>query len=177
MIPIFEGWNVWTVYQKNDLDFEAMMVGVDRDRRLRIWVEDVAKELPGSDVTDPVALKGSQVQILSAPPTDLQVAMDREHEPGELSLLDGPATLRTVRFFNRGSSGVIPWAHDANYLLEAVYKPSPSSPVTTGPGPEHYMDSPKAVATGALTIIGVGAAALALILLLQYLNDHRVSRG
>jgi hypothetical protein len=33
--PVFAGWNVWNVAQRRDLSFDPLMIGVDRDRRLR----------------------------------------------------------------------------------------------------------------------------------------------
>ena len=41
--PVFAGWNVWSVWQKNDLDIEIGSIGLDADRRLRVWVEDTAR--------------------------------------------------------------------------------------------------------------------------------------
>lgn len=134
MVPIHEGWNVWSVYQKNDLDIEPMMVGVNRDRRLRIWVEEKAESASGVDVSDQLSLRGSQVQILLGV-SGLTIESTREQLPGDLLLLDGPATLRYVRFFNRGARTETPWPHDSNYLLESVYQPSATSPITTGPPP------------------------------------------
>ncbi|HEX7273141.1 MAG TPA: hypothetical protein VF420_13420 [Casimicrobiaceae bacterium] len=163
--PIFAGWNAWSVYQKRDLDFELSMAGLDRDRRLRIWVENAAAESPGSNVSDPIALKGSQIQIVQTGelPKDLAVAAQREKLSGPLLVLDGPADLRTVRFYNRGEAGKIPWPHDDNYLLEAVFTPNEKSEITSGAPPSHYMDAPlhgaEELGKGLVTIGIVGGLA------------------
>src|SRR3954466_756227 len=104
MAPVFEGWNVWAVYQKTDLDFEWLMVEVDRDRRLRFWVEDqVRLNAPGTDVSDPIDLKGSQVHIIAGEaPEGLASARRKEQVPGAPMLLEGANERRVVRFFNHG---------------------------------------------------------------------------
>ncbi len=170
LCKVFSGWNVWSVYQKNDLDFEPMMTGLDRGRRLKIWVEVTAAESPGSDINDALALRGSQVQILNGEPTGLEYAARREEQEGPLLMLDGPAELRFVRFFNRGQEGVIPWPHDDNYLLAATYKASAQNPLTAGPAPERMMDAPKAaISDTAMQIggiaLGIGVIWLAIKLL------------
>lgn len=151
--PVFEGWNVWSVYQKKDLDFELTMVGLDRDRRLRIWVEDAVRlGAPNAKVADPIDLKGGQIQILPSPPADLSVKARKEDVGGPSALmLDGPAELRTVRFFNRGAADHLTWPHDANYLLNEVFQPSASSPATTGGAPSTIGET---VATGAAGAAG-----------------------
>ena len=155
--PIFKGWNVWSVWAKDDLDFEFLMVGVSDERRLRIWVEDeVRTHLGSADVDDPIDLKGSQVEVLHGPPEGLEPAAIKEKVQGPALLLDGKATLHYVRFFNRGDAGKIKWPHNENFLLDTVYQPSETSPVTQGPGPTHIIDSPKDALTG--TAFGIGAA-------------------
>lgn len=132
--PVFAGWNVWSVYQTLNLDFSILMVGLSRDSRLKIWVEDqVRLYAPDTAVADPVDLKGSQVQIVRGRPT-LPVLTRKEDVPGTL-LVDGPAELRYVRFFNRGKESKLLWPHDDNYLVNEVFRPSVSDPLTSGGGP------------------------------------------
>lgn len=143
MAPVFEGWNVWAVYQKTDLDFEPLMLGLSRDRRLRIWVEDnVRLNAPGTDVADPIDVKGSQVQIIAGDaPSGLKSAARKEQVPGDVMLLEGDNERRVVRFFNHGKASALPWPHDSNYLLDEVYQPDPHAAVSSG-------DAPRQIAGG-----------------------------
>ncbi len=135
-LTVFPGWNVWDVYQVNDLPFSLIMVGVSPERQLRIWVEDAVRlGAPGALVADSVDLKGGQVEILNGLPTGLQVSERKEQVSGPVMLVSGPATLKTVRFFNRGDKATMAWPHDDSYLLDKVYTPSPTNPATSGPGP------------------------------------------
>lgn len=139
MAPVFQGWNVWGVWQSRDLSFDPLMVGVSRDSRLRIWVEDhVRLEAAGTEVADPIMLKGDQIQILNGRP-NLAIEKRKEELPGDtVPVLDPqsePPDLRYVRFFNRGQASFLPWPHDGDYLLEEVLRPDPNNPVTAGPGP------------------------------------------
>lgn len=160
MAPVFEGWNVWAVYQKTDLDTEISMIGLSRDRRLRIWVEDeVRLNAPGTDVSDPIDVKGSQVQIVAGDaPSGLKSGARKEQVPGDVMLLDGENERRVVRFFNHGKASALPWPHDKNYLLDEVYQPDPHATVTSG-------DAPRQIAGGAaddlkktLPLVGTVAA-------------------
>lgn len=137
ILTVFPGWNVWSVYQVKDLPTTLMMMGVTRDRQLQIWVEDAVRlGAGGAIVADPVDLKGSQVQILQGPPTDLEVEERKEDVPGASAMtVSGPADLRYVRFYNRGTPASMNWPHDENYLLNEVYHPSEKSPETKGPPP------------------------------------------
>lgn len=139
MAPVFPGWNVWSVWQVKDLPFSLSMIGVSRDRQLKIWVEDhVRLEAPGASVADPIDLKGGQIQILNARPSDLKIAKRKEEVSGPPLLIESqaePPELRFVRFFNRGAESSLPWPHDDAYLLEEILLPNPESPVTKGPGP------------------------------------------
>lgn len=136
MAPVFPGWNVWQVWQLKDLPFSLMMLGVSSERQLRIWVEDqVRLNAGGSDIGDPVDLKGSSVQVIDSAP-GLATAMRKEDVPGGGAfLVSGPATLFTVRFFNKGSQTQLPWPHDDEYLLDAVLEPKADNPATSGPAP------------------------------------------
>lgn len=136
--PVFPGWNVWTVYQVKDLnDTNPLFWGLDRDRRLRIWVEDAIRlGAPGTTVADPADLKGGQIEILPSVPKDLATTARKEDVGGSSAMVvDGPADLRTVRFFNRGAKGQLVWPHDDNYLLNEVLTPSPTSPATSSAPP------------------------------------------
>ena len=142
MAPVFQGWNVWQVWQLKDLPFSVMMFGVSPERQLRIWVEDqVRLNAGGSDVGDPGDLKGSSVQIIDSAP-GLAVAMRKEDVPGGATfVVSGPATLFTVRFFNKGAQTQLPWPHDDEYLLDAVLEPKADNPATSGPAPTTIGES------------------------------------
>ena len=133
---VFKGWNVWGVQQKDDLDIEISMIGVSRDRRLRIWVEEHADAAPGAAIADPAnlfTLKGGQVEIIQSAGNLAPAETQADALPA--AALDEPATLRLVRFFNRGVEAITPWPHDANYLLTTVYQPASNSPITNAPAP------------------------------------------
>jgi len=133
--PIFPGWNVWQVWQVKDLPFSIAMLGVSPDRQLRIWVEDEVRLHSASDVADPIDLKGGQVEIIDSAP-GLSAAMRKEDVPGGPAfVVDGPAELKTVRFFNKAGQTQIAWPHDESYLLEAVLEPKADNPATSGPAP------------------------------------------
>jgi hypothetical protein len=175
---VFKGWNVWGVRQKDDLDFEAIMIGVSRDRRLRIWAEDAADSAPGAAVADsanPFALKGSQVEILNSGGSLASAETQGESLAGVS--LDGPSTVRFVRFFNRGSEAVTPWPHDSNYLLETVYQPTTDNPITNAPGPSSLAGS-VSQATGevssAVKILAIGGGVvLAVVLITSLVKSSR----
>jgi hypothetical protein len=111
------------------------MVGISRDRQLQIWVEDqVRLQAPGAKVADPIDLKGSQVQVLTGAPS-LKTLRRKESVPGPALVVetqDLPPQLRFVRFCNRGAASQLPWPHDESYLLDAVFQPDPTNPVTQG---------------------------------------------
>ena len=133
--PIFPGWNVWQVWQVKDLPFSVMMFGLSRDKQLQIWVDDELRNHSGADVTDPINLKGSQIEIIDGA-QGLNPAMRKEDVPdGATFIVSGDADLRTVRFFNKGPQTTISWPHDDSYLLDAVMQPVESNPATSGPAP------------------------------------------
>jgi hypothetical protein len=179
---IFPGWNVWAVWQKTDLDFEPTMVGLSDERRLRIWVENVASAAPGAAVSDPanpLALRGAQVQPMPSA-GDLSAVERKELTPGPAVLtLDGPAKLKFVRFYNRGSSGVVPWPHDENYLLDAVYQPSETSPITSAPAPDSLAGTADQIAkttSSALKIVAVvGAVGLVALIALKIASASKAA--
>lgn len=160
IIPIFPGYNVWNVWQVNDLDFSPFNIGVTPERQLRIWVEDQIRDKAGAaEVADPLALKGSQIQVLPGLPTGLKIMMRKEQVTGcegdgcagPTMVVNGPASLKAVRFFNRSNSQTsMPWPHDDNYLVDAAYVPSVTNPTTSGPGPGTIL-SPVTSAASDLT--------------------------
>lgn len=160
---LFPGWNVWSVYQVKDLGFDPLMLGVSRDRQLRIWVEDQLRlHAPGSLVADPFDLKGGQVEILPSrsATAGLSVLETKEDVGGPALTVEGPAELRYVRFFNRSAEkSALPWPHDRDYLLGEVFQPNAAAPATSGPGPSTItttVTTPIAQAlTPALWIAGV----------------------
>jgi hypothetical protein len=161
-VPVFPGWNVWSVWQKNDLDFEASMFGVGHDQRLKIWVEnEVQDNAPGAAVSDPLSpnptkFRGDMVQIIPDA-AGLEAVARKEDVPGPTALVvDGDATLRFVRFYNRGPLTVMPWPHDGNYLLDSAYLPSVTNPVTAAPAPASTAATATEVAKAAASI-GSGA--------------------
>jgi hypothetical protein len=179
LAPVFPGWNVWAVWQKNDLDFEISMLGVSADRRLRIWVENAVDDnAPGAAVGDPLSpnvtkFKGEMVQIVPSAGELLPVAR-KESVPNSVPALDGPPSLFFVRFYNRGQLTSLAWPHDGNHLLDAVYLPSPISPITNAPEPASAaatVDEAGEVVKGAAAstsgLLAGAAAVLALGLLLS----------
>lgn len=163
--PLFAGWNVWSVWQKNDLDFELGGVGLDDERRLRVWVEDTADAASGAQLHDPLNpsakhFDGDEVDVLQNA-AGLAPAVDRTSVPVGIPPLEGAVTLRYVRFFNRGAATMLPWPHSSNYLLEAVYAPAKDNPVTNAPAPvsatETVKDGAKAAASGLGSIATVAA--------------------
>lgn len=180
--PIFHGWNVWDVYQKNDLDFHVMELGLEPERILRMWVENATKDAPGAAVADslnPAALVGDQVELIPSAGT-LEPSARKESVPGPAMTLDGPATLYTVRFYNRGAPGELAWPHDSNQLLNTVYAPSTTSAITSGPPPSSLAGSVSNAADKAgdvaktvlVVVAGVGGV-LGLLWLLSQLNKGR----
>ncbi len=183
--PIFEGWNVWDVWQADDPTFSVMTVGESLDRQLQVWVEDQIKDnAPGSAVADPanpLALRGAQIQIIPKV-TGLEVAAARGDIPqlagaAQLGSTGSKATLRTVRFWNRGTATSLPWPHDENYMLEEVYTPSSSSSVTNAPQPGSLAGSASAAADAAATglkVLAIGAGvALGVVVIASLVNSSR----
>lgn len=163
IIPIFPGWNVWSVWQVDNLDFSVINIGITKERQLRIWVEDQIRDKAGAaEVADPVAIKGSQIQVLPSVPQGLKTMARKEQVngcegdgcAGPTMVVNGPATLKAVRFFNRSNSQTsMPWPHDDNYLVDATYLPTTDNVITAGPGPGTVLDP--------LTKAGAGTASAA----------------
>lgn len=179
--PVFKGWNVWDLWQADDPDESVLgaiwHAGESQERLLRVWVENELKEnAPGVAVADPLnpaALRGDQIQPIPRV-TGLVPAATRASVPAlagamQLGTADSKATLRTVRFFNRGDESVLPWPHDQNFLVENIFTPSASNPVTNAPAPGSLAGSAAAAAAGVgsslqtLTWVIGGAAALLIL--------------
>lgn len=183
-LQVYPGWNVWDVWQADDPTFNIMDVGLSLERQLRIWVENEIKDnAPGSAVADPAnpaALRGDQIQPIPKV-AGLTVAQARGDIPtlaGALTIgsSGSGATLRTVRFWNRGAASVMPWPHDENYVVDAAYTPSTSNPVTNAPQPSSLGKSASelaADASSALTVLVVGAGVVLGVVLISSLVNSR----
>jgi hypothetical protein len=183
--PIFKGWNVWAVFQVQDLDFSIAMIGVPRDRQLRIWVEDAVRlGAGGTDVADPLDLKGSKIEIIPSSGT-LKSFRRKEQVPGPAMVVetqDQPPELRFVRFFNRGDEGRLTWPHDDNYLLDDVFTPDPKNELTAGPAPGTIADSTTKPARDAVvdvlkTALWVSAAGVAVYAAYTFVHGKALSQG
>ncbi len=168
--PIFAGWNVWSVWQKNDLDTELGGIGLDAERRLRIWVEDTADAASGAQLHDPLnpSAKHFDGDVLQNA-AGLAISVDRSSVPPGIPPIEGAVTLRFVRFFNRGQPTVLPWPHSSNYMLETVYAPSITNPVTNAPAPtsatEQIGKAVNALGSGLEVLAWVGGGVIALLLI------------
>lgn len=181
--PIYEGWNVWDVWQSDDpiqgIGGAIMNAGISLERQLRIWVEDAVQDgAPGVAVADPAnpaALKGAQVQILPNA-GGLTAAASRSEVPEladslQLGEKGSAAVKHTVRFFNRGAAAVLPWPHDQNYVLDAVFQPSAQNPVTNGEPPSSLggaaSSAASAIGHGLETLAWVGGGVAVLLVVLN----------
>jgi hypothetical protein len=179
--PVFKGWNVWSVWQVKDLPFSILMLGVERSRQLRIWVEDhVRLGAPGTEVADALDLKGGQIEILPALPAGLKSVKRRESIPGPAIVVesqDEPPELRVVRFFNRGSAGKLVWPHDDAYMLDEVFDPDPKNEATSGPGPGTIASRTTApIAEGGIDVVKFAAVAAGVVLVLALALRYAASR-
>ncbi len=181
--PIFHGWNVWDVFAKDDLDTELGGIGLSPEKRLRIWVDRSIRDgAPAAEVADPAnptTLVGDVIGVLDNAGS-LAPALRKESVPGPAFLLDGPATVHTVRFFNRGPETAISWPHSSNFLLDVVYQPSAASPITSGAGPGTLAGTVSDAAKSAekttklvLTIVAVAAGGAALIWIISQASKGR----
>ncbi len=175
--PIFAGWNVWSVWQKDDLDFELGGVGLTDERRLRVWVEDTADAASGAQLHDPLNpsakhFDGDEVDVLQNA-AGLSVSVDRTSVPVGIPPLEGAVTLRFVRFYNRGVPTVVPWPHSSNYLLEAVYAPAKDNPVTNAPAPVSATETVKEGAAGLGSVATVAAWGVGAFLVLKVIELAR----
>jgi hypothetical protein len=184
--PVFAGWNVWDVWQADDPTFSVMNVGLPLERQLRVWVEDQIKDhAAGAAVADPLnpaALRGEQIQPIPKV-AGLQPVLTRGSIPELAGALDvgskgSGATLRTVRFFNRGADSVLPWPHDENYVLDTVYQPDTANPVTSGEAPGSLAGAATAAGDAAMkviTVVAVVAGVALLAMAVSKLADTRRS--
>jgi len=148
MAPVFHGWNVWDVWQASDPDENILgkiwHAGISPDQLLRLWVENqIEDNAPGANVSDPLNpspehFRGDEVQIIGKP-SGLEVAAARESAGLGDALQVGnegsEALFRSVRFYNRGGETVMPWPRDKNFVVDAVYTPSATNPLTNAPAP------------------------------------------
>lgn len=168
---VLPGWNVWDVWQSQDpiegLGGAVLNAGVSLERQLRIWVEDWlrnhAPDAAVADTANPFALKGSQVEIVPNA-GGLETLQNRGDVPGlagalQLGNVGSQALKRTVRFFNRGPETAAAWPHDDNYLLESVFAPSASNPLTNGGAPGSLAGA----ASGAADTIGSTLKVVAIV--------------
>lgn len=187
--PVFAGWNVWDLYQADEPD-ESILgsiwhAGESQDRLLRVWVEDNLRDnAPGTAVADPAnptALSGDPVQPIPSA-GGLVPLVTRSSVPTlagalQLGTADSTAALHTVRFYNRGAASVMPWPHDGNFVLDAVYTPSASNPITNAPAPTTLAGSASAAADaighGLETLAWVAAGAAAVFILLKLAGRSR----
>ncbi len=189
---IFPGWNVWELWQAEDqiegIGGAVLNAGVSLERQLRIWVEDwIRDKAPGAAVDDqknPFALKGAQIEIIPNA-GGLEMLQTRADIPGlagamQLGEQGSAAKKFVVRFYNRAATETaVAWPHDENYLLEAVYAPSSSNPITNGEAPSSAAGTATEVANtvgSAVKIVaivaGVGLGALLLVQLLNASRSH-----
>lgn len=185
--PIFAGWNVWSMYQatKPDLSIfsEVWQAGESPERRLQVWVEDRIKEAaPGSavaDPTNPAALRGDQIQIIPSPGT-LKIAATRADVPNAAAIshlgeddAQGSLTPHYVRFFNRGAETTMPWPFDKNFLLDVVYQPDSTNPITSSPAPSSLAGGASDFGQGIQYGIKMGGYALGAYVLIKLLGALR----
>lgn len=185
---VFKGWNVWDVWQSQDpiegLGGAILNAGLSLERQLRIWIEDWLREhAPAAAVADtanPFALKGSQVEIISNP-GGLELLQTRADVPGlagalQLGKEGSQGKKITVRFFNRGEETATDWPHDENYLLDAVYRPSDTNPLTSGAAPTSLGGAASGAADAAssvIKVVAIGAGVVLGVVLLVNLANAR----
>lgn len=183
--PVFPGWNVWDLWQADEPDQSVLgtiwHAGESQERLLRVWVEDQLRDnAPGVAVADPLnpaGLSGDPVQPIPKV-TGLELAATRADVPElagalQIGTSSSAAQLRTVRFYNRGAAAVLPWPHDVNFVLDAVYVPSTSNPVTNAAPPTTLGGAASAAGDSiahALTLVAWVGGGIAALLLLSKLG-------
>lgn len=190
---VFPGWNVWDLWQASDPD-EGILgtlwhAGISQDQLLKLWVENqIEDHAPGANVSDPLnpnpeKFRGDQIQILPTRPEGLAVADARESAGlgGALQVgKDGStAVFRTIRFFNRGQQAILPWPHDKNFVVDVVYQPSATNPITNGAAPSTAGGAISAAADASakalgelVTVAAWGLGGVALILLISKMRSR-----
>ena len=117
-----------------------------------------------ADPLNPAALRGDQVQPI--PKVDgLVVVASRADIPalaGSLTIgsQGSTETLRTVRFFNRAGDTVLPWAHDENNVLDTVYQPSATNPITNAAAPSSLAGAASSASSTIEHVAVLGAVVL-----------------
>ncbi len=147
MTAIFPGWNVWKLYATDPLPFSLLDLGLSDERRVRIFVEDWVRTKSDAKVADPLALKGSMVQVIAGV-QGLVAVQRREDVDGPLLTIKAPVKEWYVRFFNRAGdantlleTGIpfpqasVPWPHSPSIVLDRVYLPTKTSQITLGGPP------------------------------------------
>lgn len=183
---VFPGWNVWSVWQADDQKLsvvdELLFAGVSNERRLRIWIEDWLRE---HDTQAEVAdfkngsLKGNSIEIVpnAAGLAELQTRRDVPGLAGEQQRGDDGSAVKlwTVRFHNRATvPSAVAWPTDDNYLLETVYEPAGSNPLTNAPPPSSTVgDIAKGVSDTLKVVAIVGGLALGAVVLIQLVQAGR----
>ena len=186
---VFPGWNVWDVWQSQDplegIGDAIFNAGVPLERQLRVWVEDWIKErAPAAAVADPwnlAALRGAQIEIIPSS-GGLELLQTRADVPGiagavQVGKQGSEAKKFTVRFYNRGDETAVAWPHDQNYLVDSVYRPSASNPITSGEAPGSLAGSAGDVADkvgGALKVVAIVAGVgLGVLVVVSLVNASR----
>jgi len=148
-LTVFNGWNIWDVYQSQaPIDPTPGTL----DQQLKAWVIDAAALEPEAQV--------ALVSNAAAGP----IVQSRESVPevaqSPLTLGTGGSAVfkRTVAFHTTGDRKSLPWPHDMNYMLDAVYLPAPA-PATPAPKP----NAPSSSGGGLMLALGLGIGALLLM--------------
>ncbi len=188
--PVFAGWNVWDVYQADSPDENVLgaiwHAGISEDRLLQLWVEnEIENNAPGANLSDPLNpnpehFRGDSVQIIQGAGT-LSRAAVRDSIPAlagaqQLGNTDSTARLRTVRFYNRGQATTMPWPHDQNFLVDAVFQPDPTNGITNAPAPSTFGGSVKELGSGiahAVETLAWVAGGAAVVFLLVKLGSNK----
>ena len=190
---VFPGWNVWDLWQASQPDRGVLSTiwnaGISPDQSLRLWVENqIEDNAPGANLSDPLNpnpehFRGDEVQIISKP-TGLAQSEVRGEIPElagalQVGVTGSSALPRSVRFYNRGAQTVMPWPHDQNFVVDTVYTPSLTNPITNSQPPKTVgggLDAAGKAAAEALgevvTVAAWGLGGIALILLLSNMRKR-----
>ena len=145
--------------------------------------DEIRDNAPGAAVADPAnpaALSGDTVQIIPKV-SGLTASATRASIPdiaGALQLGTGDSTARlvTVRFYNRGDVSFLPWPHDQNFVVDTVYVPSTSNPVTNAAAPFTLAGAASSASNSIGHAITIGAViiggAVALLILSKTGRTH-----
>ena len=180
--PVFQGWNVWTLYQTTKPDENVLSkiwhAGISDEQLVKLWVETTLEDTaPGVNVSDPLnpdasKFRGDQIQMLAGRPS-LGIAAGRESAglggSQHLGADDAPGDPieRTVRFYNRGSATVMPWPHDKNFLVDVVYQPDANNVLTNSPAPKTAGAALEGIGDSLKTGLEIAGVGIALLIVLQ----------